>query len=390
MTFGLLLAALLAIQPTEIQVHAYRIPRKTTTLLLFDVAIPQQSLLFKKESKRFVAQLEIAFNIQDPQTGQVIKGDFFRFTHYQDAFDQTQSRKRAHFKKILKVSTRPAYTIQVTVRDLNAKRTVYEVTRDLPNPPLDIPVSDLIPLDREEYLKGRKVLVSPDFLERPMVVYWEVSPQDTVPINTKVTLDGALLRETHRLYTANAHDTLSLFPDSLSAGSHHLKIEFSDGKHTVTKTLVFQISGIPQVSTQDFEDFVSILAHLFPGDTLLAQMKTDDPQRRQELWQAFWKNHDPTPGTPKNELLETILSRVAYADQAFSIGKIKGRLTDRGLVYIRLGMPDEIERHPFDWDAKSYEIWYYYDINLTLIFVDRMGFGDYELYSPPFVDLFRY
>ena len=387
---GFLLLAILAIQPTETQVHAYRIPRGDTTLLLFDVSIPQQALLFKKDGQRFVAQIEIGFNIQDPQSHRVIKGDFFRFTHYQDLYEKTQSRERVHFKKAVKVPTHSSYRVQVTVRDLHSKRGIYEASKDLTNPALPIPVSDLIPLDREEFLKGRKVLLTPDFLERPMMIYWEFSPRDSLRVTTRVTLDGALLRETHQLYSGVASDTLSLFPDSLSTGAHHVEVVFQAGNQRVKKTLDFQISGIPQITSEDFDDFVSILAHLFPGDTLLAQMKTEDPKLRQTLWQAFWKEHDPTPGTPKNELLETILSRVEYADRAFSIGKIKGRLTDRGLVYIRLGMPDEIERHPFDWDTKSYEVWYYYDINLTLIFVDRMGFGDYELYSPPFVDLFRY
>ena len=45
------------------------------------------------------------------------------------------------------------------------------------------------------------------------------------------------------------------------------------------------------------------------------------------------------------------------------------------------GQPDEIERHPFEIDTYPYEIWYYYSLRLTMLFVDRDGDGDYRLYE---------
>ncbi|HMW32856.1 MAG TPA: hypothetical protein PKA52_05685, partial [bacterium] len=44
-----------------------------------------------------------------------------------------------------------------------------------------------------------------------------------------------------------------------------------------------------------------------------------------------------------------------------------------------LEAPDDIERHPFDNNDKPYEIWYYYQANLRLLFVDVNQIGDYEL-----------
>ena len=51
------------------------------------------------------------------------------------------------------------------------------------------------------------------------------------------------------------------------------------------------------------------------------------------------------------------------------------------MVFVVMNAPDDIERHPYDSDSKPYEIWYYYEANLKLFFVDFSGVGDYELYN---------
>ncbi|HZL85134.1 MAG TPA: GWxTD domain-containing protein [Candidatus Krumholzibacteria bacterium] len=57
---------------------------------------------------------------------------------------------------------------------------------------------------------------------------------------------------------------------------------------------------------------------------------------------AFWQRHDPTPETADNELQLEFEHRVAYADAHFS-ESIRGALTHRGKVFIRFGMPNEIQ-----------------------------------------------
>ena len=52
------------------------------------------------------------------------------------------------------------------------------------------------------------------------------------------------------------------------------------------------------------------------------------------------------------------------------------------MVFILFGPPSDIERHPFDIHTKPYEVWYYYQINRTFVFVDESGFGEYRLVTP--------
>jgi len=75
------------------------------------------------------------------------------------------------------------------------------------------------------------------------------------------------------------------------------------------------------------------------------------------------------------------LRRVKAADELYSSLSKQGWRTDRGRVYILYGRPDEIERFPSLGETKPYQIWHYYRIEngVVFVFVDRSGYGDYEL-----------
>lgn len=106
------------------------------------------------------------------------------------------------------------------------------------------------------------------------------------------------------------------------------------------------------------------------------QLKTDEQKR--DFWDTFWKRRDPSPDTPENEERDKFYQRVRYADQHFSAGS-PGWKTDMGRIYIQNGQPDEVVRNPFRFDGPPEEIWYYYHDRKTYYFVDRDGFGRYEL-----------
>jgi GWxTD domain-containing protein len=102
---------------------------------------------------------------------------------------------------------------------------------------------------------------------------------------------------------------------------------------------------------------------------------------REQLFREFWKRRDPTPDTPRNELMEEYYFRVQYADDHYATHR-PGWETDRGRIYIIFGEPTDIERHPFESGSRPYEIWYYHNLNRRFVFVDYTGFGDYTLEGP--------
>ena len=77
--------------------------------------------------------------------------------------------------------------------------------------------------------------------------------------------------------------------------------------------------------------------------TAFGRLETDD--ERQQFIEQFWLRRDPTPDTEENEEKEEHYRRIAWANDRFPSG-IPGWKTDRGMVYIKFGPPDEREEHP--------------------------------------------
>jgi len=106
--------------------------------------------------------------------------------------------------------------------------------------------------------------------------------------------------------------------------------------------------------------------------------RLNGPDARKAFWEAFWKRRDPTLETERNEALEEFYRRVQYSNQHFGVG-IAGWRTDMGRIYIKLGAPDEVVRNPFNFDRPPEEIWFYYQSQRRFVFIDRDGFGRFEL-----------
>jgi len=102
--------------------------------------------------------------------------------------------------------------------------------------------------------------------------------------------------------------------------------------------------------------------------------------KSEKLFRDLWKERDPTPGTTVNELMNEYYSRVNFANVHFG-GFRDGWETDRGMVYIIMGPPDDIDKYIDDQYQEPYEAWYYNRIQETYIFIGD-NFGNYTLLTP--------
>ncbi|MEA1912777.1 MAG: GWxTD domain-containing protein [candidate division WOR-3 bacterium] len=145
------------------------------------------------------------------------------------------------------------------------------------------------------------------------------------------------------------------------------------------RTLQFEVQK-PFFRSKRFIERVRQL--LYIGTSKEINGMLDAPiEERKEFWDEFWRKRDPTSGDEENEVRDEYFRRVDYANARFS-GLMDGWRSDRGKVYIILGPPDYIERHPFELWSKAYEIWYYDEKGYQLIFVERYSVGEYELINP--------
>ena len=131
----------------------------------------------------------------------------------------------------------------------------------------------------------------------------------------------------------------------------------------------------------DVEVAIRQMRYILSNDerkVLKARLKED----KEQLFYQLWKERDPTPDTEHNELMEEYFQRVGYVNEHFS-GWQPGWETDRGMIYILFGPPDEIQRsNPTAANSAIYQIWNYFKINKQFVFRDQNGFGDYRLDTP--------
>jgi GWxTD domain-containing protein len=114
--------------------------------------------------------------------------------------------------------------------------------------------------------------------------------------------------------------------------------------------------------------------------TWSSSLSTDAKRR---FLTSFWKQRDPTPGTPRNERRESFYAAIAYANETFKEGgrnALPGWRSDRGRIYAKNGAPDDVYSRQQEGRAPRYLVWsyakgrgYYY------IFADRSGFGAFTL-----------
>src|SRR5690606_29364027 len=88
-----------------------------------------------------------------------------------------------------------------------------------------------------------------------------------------------------------------------------------------------------------------------------------------------------------NEYREEHYRRVAWADDRFST-QIPGWKSDRGMVYVKFGPPDEKEEHPAEENTFAYERWRYRFIegagsDVVIEFVDRNADGSFRMTWDP-------
>ena len=168
--------------------------------------------------------------------------------------------------------------------------------------------------------------------------------------------------------------------DELTMGEHRLELFLGRMKGAPSASRAFKVDESKFDLDKNIDETTTLLSYIVSRSEI-EPIKQATGAERKRLWLEFWKKRDPYPETPENEFLMEFFDRVRYANENFSTIQ-PGWKTDRGRIYIRRGPPDQIESRPSSATGPAYEVWYYFERNLTFVFVDRMGLGDYELKGP--------
>ncbi len=139
-----------------------------------------------------------------------------------------------------------------------------------------------------------------------------------------------------------------------------------------------------------YQDWLHLVGyHIQPIEKdVFLQLRND--RDRDAFIETFWKQRDPTPGTPENEYQDELVKRFKYVNEFFSRGTTRpGWQTDMGRYYMVLGAPQSIERFDGTLGLVPAQAWSYYgdakkDLppQFVLVFFQRGGVGEYKLYDP--------
>jgi len=178
----------------------------------------------------------------------------------------------------------------------------------------------------------------------------------------------------------------------LGLGNYILMADVKDDKNDLVistlKNFISRWMGVPS-SIRDLDKAIAEMVYIATGSELDEINDAKSKEEKIQKYLTYWKKKDPDPQSEENPVFDEYYRRVVFANENFS-HYIEGWRTDRGMVFIILGAPNNIDRHPFEYDSKPYEVWEYYELNKNFVFLDETGFGDYRLITPLYGDFFRY
>jgi GWxTD domain-containing protein len=141
--------------------------------------------------------------------------------------------------------------------------------------------------------------------------------------------------------------------------------------------------------SEKYQDWLKIVSYIIQPQEKDVFMNLGNDRERDLFVETFWKQRDPTPGTPQNEYKEEHMRRFRHANERYGRNTPReGWMTDQGRMYIILGEPTSKEIFETSGIFPA-EVWTYFGDNtkglptqFNLLFFQRSGAGEYKLYSP--------
>ncbi len=368
------------------------------------IQVPYTEILFIKSDAGFSASYTVTLSVFDESKEKIIVEKIW--TEKVDAIDFDQTISKNNYNLSLRnFYLKPGkYFIRSSVEDKESKKTYASenifVVRDLRTKPS---ISDIMLISKQTSTeKTNKILPNisrniaslrdgiPLFFEiysdsaRSVKINYRILDQEQKEVFRKDTVQYLDTGKTQIFHTISGLELgLGTYLINVYLDNDELNPASSVSKHFVSRWI-----GVPSV-INDLDKAIDQLIYIASGDEISKIKDAETQVDKVKEYMEFWKKKDPTPGTEENEIFDEYYRRIAYANESFS-HYIDGWRTDRGMVFIILGAPNNVDRHPFDYDSKPYEVWEYYELNKEFVFVDETGFGDYRLITPLYGDFYRF
>lgn len=371
-------------------------PTPDSTLALVSLSFANAALSFAREGDRWRAGYDVTVDVRgtdplSPTAPRHVVGH--EDVRVDNAHETSRTEESVIYQQFVTVAPGPA-TISVSVRDAGSTR-IGEASLDVVVPRMSrggsiavIPVYEARPRTRRDALP--EVAANP----RATVVFGRDSLFEVYleghdlgePLALRVRVEGdaerTLAADTVPLVDRGPFATgLARLPVArLGVGVRTLVIDGVSGTGAEPVRLPVIVSLGEGVVPSSFGDVLGYLRWFAPAASLRPLREAPAAQRESE-WKAFVRATDPDPTTAENEALHAYLRRVQEANTRYREEEIAGWATDRGMVYVALGEPDEIvEPAAGERPDRGHTLtWVYQRQRLRLAFTDQTGFGHWRL-----------
>lgn len=368
------------------------------------IQVPYTEVQFVKSETGFSGGYRVTVSVFDEDKEKLIVEKMWNEKIETENFDQTNSSKNFNLSRRSFNLIPGDYVFRTAVEDRDSRKTnVSESSfkvRDLSD---DVSVSDVMMIASKSVVNGsNKILpnVSKNVMNQKegIPLFYEIYSDTTIPIKIDYSIlddkKEVIFKKTdgREISKGNNQIFYTIIDSTISLGNYIISVSIKNIKNNnlaeVNKSFISRWIGFP-VIVKNLEEAVEQLTYIASSEEIDYIENGETEEEKINRYLDFWKKKDPSPSTEENQVFNEYYRRVAYANANFS-HYVDGWKTDRGMVFIILGAPNNVDRHPFDYNSKPYEVWEYYELNKQFVFVDQTGFGDYRLITPLYGDFYRY
>lgn len=384
----------------------FRSDKEGLTRVDIYIQLPYRSIQFIKSPQGFTAKYSVTASVYDTSQSRLIVEKSWNETINVIDFNQTIARENFNLTMRSFDLAPGHYFIRTTIEDRDSRREFSSGNKITVRAfESAINISDIMFISGSRTIEGVNQVIpniSRNIIgtDNKLQIYFEIFSNDTS--EHKISVEYSVLepnrktiffkRESYDIKAGKNHIISLLDEVNIDLGSYVLNVAvFNSGDEKIIsldKQFFSRWLGLP-ANIVDIDKAVEQMVYIATPEDLRYIEKAETQEVKLKRFLEYWKKMDPSPNNDENEMFAEYYSRVKYANDNFSSYR-EGWKSDRGMVFIILGPPNNIDRHPFEYYSKPYEVWDYYSINRRFVFVDETGFGDYRLTTPLTGDLFRY
>jgi GWxTD domain-containing protein len=363
-----------------------------TTLVLASISIPNRALTFTREGDRYRAPYEVKLALarNGSEAANINVMEIVRVGSFRETNRTDESVIFQHYFHV----PPGAYDLSVTVRDVGGSRTASQqaaiVVPFLGAGRLSTPTLVYEATGRSMLDSAPQLLASPRSSavfgrDSTVAIYVEgYGPGTRLPVSfvvrndkgAEIWRDSAALRRNGALFSGVVNVPIS----TVGVGVARVFFTRRDGSGGDSIGAPLFVSFGEDIPLMSFEDMVGYL-RFFATPSRLNALRDAPLERRATMWAEFLRATDPIPETPTNEDLQSYFGRVQQANLQFRMDRNPGWLSDRGMVFVALGEPDEVFDRTINQtlsttqmsSAARLQIWQYRQYNTQLVFYEDTG-----------------